>query len=261
MMRAISRSRFFQVGRSPAPAVLLFAILLSVLTVPALQGQAASGPDGTSATVPDAASAGQSEPTAKQTSPPEGEAGDEIKLKHSASVKLVARLTGLSLDHAYWLCVWLNFAMVVAAVLWVAKKNLPGMFRDRTAGIQKAMLEARKASEEANQRLADIESRLSRLDAEIGTMRTKADQEAAAEELRIKAAAEEDARRIVESAEQEIAAATKAARRELTAYAADLAVTLATRQIHVDSPTDQALVRSFARELASQGGEPGKVRQ
>ena len=260
-MRTISRSRFFQIGRSPAPVALGFAILFSVLAVPALQGQTPSGPEGASASVPDATSARQSGPTAKESNPPEGEGGDEIKLKHSSAVKLVARVTGLSLDHAYWLCVWLNFAVVVAAVLWVAKKNLPGMFRNRTAAIQKAMLEARKASEEANRRLADIESRLSRLDTEIGAMRTKADQEAAAEELRIKAAAEEDARRIVESAEQEIAAATKAARRELTAYAADLAVTLATRQIHVDSPTDQALVRSFARELANQGGEPGKGRQ
>ena len=173
-------------------------------------------------------------------------------------MKLVARLTGLSIDHAYLLCVLLNFAMVAGVVFWAAKKNLPGMFRNRTAGIQKAIQEARKASEDANRRLADIESRLSRLDTEIGTMRTAAEKEAAAEEVRIKAAAEEDAKRIVESAEQEIAAATKAARRELTAYAADLAVTLATRQIHVDSPTDQSLIRNFARGLGDNGGAPGR---
>jgi hypothetical protein len=47
----------------------------------------------------------------------------------------------------------------------------------------------------------------------------------------------------------------------LTAYAADLAVTLASRQIHIDVPTDQALVRSFSRDLANTGGGPGKGRQ
>ena len=47
-------------------------------------------------------------------------------------------------------------------------------------------------------------------------MTANAEKEAAAEEARIKAAAEEDARKIVESAEQEIAAAAKLARRELT---------------------------------------------
>ena len=132
------------------------------------------------------------------------------------------------------------------------------LFRNRTASIQKAMEEARKASEDANRRLAEIEARLSRLDAEIGGMRAAAEKEAAAEEQRIKAAADEDARKIVESAEQEIAAAAKSARRELTAYAADLAVSLAKKQIHVDAATDQALLRSFAQQLSANGGETRK---
>jgi F0F1-type ATP synthase membrane subunit b/b' len=89
-------------------------------------------------------------------------------------------------------------------------------------------------------------------------MRAAAEQEAAAEEQRIKAAAAEDARKIVVSAEQEIAAAAKAARRELTAYAADLAVSLAKKQIHVDAATDQALLRSFAKELSVNGGDARK---
>jgi F0F1-type ATP synthase membrane subunit b/b' len=79
------------------------------------------------------------------------------------------------------------------------------------------------------------------------------------EEARIQAAAEEDARKMVESAQQEIAAAAKSARRELTAYAADLAVGLAQTQIHVDAATDQELVRRFAGELGvSEASPPGK---
>ena len=79
----------------------------------------------------------------------------------------------------------------------------------------------------------------------------------ASEEARIKAAAEEDARKIVASAEQEISAAAKAARRQLTAHAADLAVGLAQKQIHVDAATDQVLVRNFADELGG-AKNPGK---
>ncbi len=182
---------------------------------------------------------------------------EQAQFKHSASVQLVARLTGLSLEHAYWLCVLLNFAVIAGTIFYFSKKNLPGVFRGRTAFIQKAMQEARQASEEANHRLAEIEVRLSRLDAEIGGMREAAAKEAAAEEARIKAAAAEDARKIVESAEQEIAAAAKSARRELTAYAANLAVSLAAKQIKVDAATDQALVRSFAKELAPKAGKDG----
>jgi F-type H+-transporting ATPase subunit b len=175
---------------------------------------------------------------------------DQAQFKQSASVQWVAKVTGLSLDRAYWLCVLLNFALIAGAIFYFSKKNLPSIFRNRTATIQKAMQEARQASEEAHKRLAEIESRLSRLSAEIATMTANAEKEAAAEEARIKAAAEEDARKIVESAEQEIAAAAKLARRELTAYAANLAVSLAARQIKVDTATDQALVRSFANELS-----------
>src|ERR1700680_5253090 len=99
-----------------------------------------------------------------------------------------------------------------------------------------------------------------KLDGEIGMMRDAAEKEGAAEESRIQAAAEEDARKIVLSAEQEVAAAVKAARRQLTAYAADLAVGLARKQIHVDAATDQALIRSFAGELTATPDAPGKGR-
>ena len=192
---------------------------------------------------------------------PEPNSGEDetAQFKHSASVQLLSRITGLSLDGAYWLAVLLNFAIVVGLIAWASKKNLPAMFRNRTASIQKSLEEARKASEDANRRLADIESRLGHLDDEIHQMRAASEKEAAAEEERIKASAAEEARRISESAGQEIAAATKAARRELTAYAADLAVSLASKQIHVDTSTDQALVRRFAQQISNDGGTRKKT--
>jgi F-type H+-transporting ATPase subunit b len=174
-------------------------------------------------------------------------------------VQLLARITGLSLEHAYWLAVLLNFAIVAGLIAWAAKKYLPTAFRNRTASIQRSLEEARRASEEAKRRLADIESRLGHLDDEINQMRAVSEKEAAAEEERIKAAAAEEARRISESAAQEIAAATKAARRELTAYAADLAVSLAAKQIHVDTATDQALVRRFAEQISNDGSTRKKA--
>jgi F-type H+-transporting ATPase subunit b len=166
---------------------------------------------------------------------------------------MIARLTGLSVSTTFLLSNILNFLVIAAIIIWAGRKYLPGIFRDRTTAIQKAMQEAQKASEEARRRLAEIESRLMRLDGEIGMMRDAAEKEAAAEEARIHAAAQEDARKLLESAQQEIASAAKTARRELTAYAADLAVALAQKQIHVDAATDRTLVRNFADELGSTG--------
>jgi F-type H+-transporting ATPase subunit b len=182
---------------------------------------------------------------------------ETAQFKHSASVKLLSRITGLSMDGSYWLAVGLNFAIVVGVIAWAAKKNLPAIFRNRTATIQKSLEEARRASEDANRRLSDIESRLGRLDHEIAQMRATGEKEAVAEEERIKAATAEDARRILESAQQEIDAAAKAARRDLTVFAADLAVSLAAKQIRVDGNTDRVLVRRFASQLSDDGG-PGK---
>ncbi|GAC1434135.1 MAG: hypothetical protein NVS1B11_29530 [Terriglobales bacterium] len=190
---------------------------------------------------------------------------ENAQFKQSPSVKLLAKFTGLSLQHAYLLSVLLNFAIIAGAVIFALKKKLPGVFRDRTNSIQKAMADARTASEDANRRLADIESRLSKLDGEINQMRLNAEKESAAEEARIKAAAEEDAREIVEAAEQEIEAAAKNVRRELKAYAADLAVSLARKQIRVDAATDHNLVSGFAQKLPDDGapdsGMQRKVRQ
>lgn len=186
---------------------------------------------------------------------------DEFEeFKHSASVQAIHRLTGLSVQQSFWASMILNFAVIAAVIIWAGRKFLPGIFRDRTTAIQKAMQEAQKASAEARQKLAEIESRLQKLDVEIGMMRDAAEREGAAEEARIKATAEEDARKIVASAEQEIAAAAKAARRQLTAHAADLAVGLAQKQIHVDAATDKVIVNNFASELGSASESSGKER-
>jgi F-type H+-transporting ATPase subunit b len=183
-----------------------------------------------------------------------GEGDETAQFKYSPSVRGIAKLTGLNLEQAYWLCVVLNFAVIAGLIAWAWKKNVPAMFRNRTAAIQKAMHDARAASEDARQRLAQVEARLAKLDSEIAQLTANAEREVAAEEERIKAAAAEDGRKIVQTVEQEIAAAAKNARRELTAYAADLAVGLAGKQLRVDAATDQGLVSDFTRQLTGNGG-------
>lgn len=197
---------------------------------------------------------GPGQELAHETREAAGEEQDETaEFKRSASVAFIARHTGLSLGNAYLFSVVLNFVVVAGLIVWAGCKYLPAVFRARTSSIQKAMQEAQKASEEARRRLAEIESRLTKLDSEIGSMRDSAEKEAAAEEARIRDAAEEETRRIVEGAQLEIAAAAKSARRDLTAFAADLAVGLAQKQIRIDAATDQGLVRNFAGELGASG--------
>ena len=196
---------------------------------------------------------------AKETREAAGEEEEHENLKHSAAIRYLARKTGMTVHQAHVFTVVLNFLIIAFLIYWYARKFVPAALRSRTESIQRALEEARAASQDANRRLSEIEARLSKLDVEIGQMQASAEKEAEGEEARIKKAAEEDVRKVVQAAEQEIATAAKQARRELMQHTADLAVALARKQIQVDSATDQALVRNFAGKLSS--GDGGKDRQ
>jgi F-type H+-transporting ATPase subunit b len=229
--------------------LMLFAVVPSS---PALQLNAQESQPSTG----DAArpAAGGTVATSQEAGKTEGKEADENEaLRNSPLVRWLARATGLSMNHAYWLCVLINFAIVFVGLAWGLRKKLPGMFKDRTRAIQSGIEEARKTSEEARRRLTEVEGRLSRLDVEIPEMRREAEENAATEEKRIVAETEEERRRIVASAEQEIALAAASARRELRSYAAGLAVDLAEKKIHVGKDTDEALVREFTGQLEKDG--------
>jgi F-type H+-transporting ATPase subunit b len=262
-------------------AVLAFVSLLAAPCASAQEQSAAqSSAQSSQQTATEPASAEPAKKKDKQADDPQGIGGqlaeetreatgaeeeDHANLKHAAPVQWLGRKLGLNVHQAHMLALSLNFAIIVAIVLWAACKFVPGMLRNRNASIQKALEEARAASQEANRRLAEIENRLRQLDVEIGQMQANAEKEAAAEEGRLQKAAEEDMRKVVLAAEQEIDTAAKLARRELSAHTASLAIALARQQINVDSNTDQVLVRTFASHLSSpashkddDGGKDGR---
>ena len=159
---------------------------------------------------------------------------------------------GLGKGASFGISLAVNFLGIIV-VCWLLMRTLPQVFRQRTAAIQKNIRDAQAASAEASRRLTEIEARLGKLDAEVAEIRQLADREGAAEEERIRQAAERDKQRIIEGAEAEIDALARNARRELKGYAASLAVDLAAHRIHVDEPTDYALVREFVDQLGKDG--------
>ena len=233
--------------------LLLFGVLSLLSVIPSRTlGQAQEQPSAQAHAAPEEKSVGGE--LAKESREAAGEEEENENLKHAAAVRYLARKTGISVHQAHLAMISLNFVIIAFLVYWFARKSVPAALRSRTEAIQRALEEGRAASQEANRRLAEIETRLRQLDVEIGQMQAAAEKEAEAEEGRIQKAAEEDIRKVVQAAEQEIVAAAKQARRELTWHTADLAIALAQKQIHVDSPTDQTLVRNFAGKLSSQDG-------
>ncbi len=202
------------------------------------------------------AQAGSTDELAEASREAAGE-DETAEFKRSAAkrwpVSWLVRVTGMGPITAYWFSIGIDFLVIAILIFLFVKAFLPGAFRARTESIRKSVDEARRASELAQKRLSDIEARLSKLDGEIAAMRTAAETEAKGEEERIRAAAEQDKKKIVEAAEQEIAAAANLARRDLKAYVAELAVTLAEKRIRINAETDEELVRSFVDELGKNG--------
>jgi F-type H+-transporting ATPase subunit b len=192
-------------------------------------------------------------PEKKEKGGKEEEEEENVGLKQSPMVKAIGSKLGLSPLAAYWVFWCLNFAIVLGVILWAVKSKLLGAMRERTLFIRKSMDEAKKTSEAAMARLAEIETRLSKLDGEVAELKSQAEKDFQVEEARIQQSAADDAKRVVEFAETEITAAAKAARRELKAFAAELAVSLAEKKIQIDPKTDQQLVSTFVNDLGKDG--------
>jgi F-type H+-transporting ATPase subunit b len=149
--------------------------------------------------------------------------GDDVYLK-SPSVVWLGKKLGIGTDRASKLADIGNFVILAAAIIWVAAKSLPKLLRDRNATIQKHLVDARTATDEARARLSGVEDSV-----------------------------ESEKKSILASAEQEISAATSHAQKQLQSYAAGLAIDQAASKLVVSTETDRLLVQGFALRLTGDG--------
>ncbi|HZY62941.1 MAG TPA: ATP synthase F0 subunit B [Edaphobacter sp.] len=240
-MRLSSIKRFF-------PVLLLVALLIT----PAFRAVAQE------ATAPAADGGRMSTPEAQSPEKNKQEEDESEAYRHSATVRALGAKLGMNAEQAATAFTVLNFIVLAVLVGWFLLKTLPKTFRNRTSAIQKHLVDARTATEEASARLSSVEGRLGKLDEQIAAMRAQAEKESALEEQRIKASVEDEKQKILAAAEQEISAATVQARRQIQQYAAELAIEQAARKLVVTAETDRLLVQGFARRLAGddvKGGE------
>jgi F-type H+-transporting ATPase subunit b len=190
-----------------------------------------------------------SEMTASKS--PQIDSGDETyrEFTDSQSVRRLAGWIGLSSNATFRLCSAFNFLLMLALIYWKGCPRLTAALQVRSSLIRRTIEEAELLSEEAQRRLAEIESRWAQLDSEIAAIQAAAEAGIRNEEQALLAATAEDTRRILEYSEQEIGASAQRARHELKAFAADLAVSLARQSIRIDERTDQDLIRAFVKEL------------
>jgi F-type H+-transporting ATPase subunit b len=169
--------------------------------------------------------------------------------RHSPMVTSLGAKLGMNPEQAATTFTLVNLVVLIALVGWFLLKSLPKTFRERNAAIDKHLVEAKKASDEAKARLSGVEGRLAKLDEQIASMKAQAEKDAQAEEQRMRSSVEEEKQKILASAEQEIYSAAAQARRQIQQYAADLAIDQAAKKLVVSAETDRLLVQEFARRL------------
>ena len=167
------------------------------------------------------------------------------ELKCSASVRQLSHWFGLSLEATSHVCGYFNFFLLVALIYWKAKPILTAVAQERSTSIKRAIEGAQQLGDEAASKLAAIEKRWAQLDHEIAAIQASTEAQVNQEERLMLEKNEEDVRRILENSERAIEAAVQHARSELTAFAANLAVSTAHQSMLIDEKTDQNLISAF----------------
>jgi F-type H+-transporting ATPase subunit b len=197
-------------------------------------------------------------PEAQSPEKNEQEKDENDAYLHSPMVVKLGAMLGMDAERSATVFQVANFALLALGIGWVAVKTLPKMLRDRSSAIQKHLVDARTATEEASTRLNSVEERLSKLDGQIAELRAQSEKDAVRDEARIKASVEEEKKNILAAAEQEISSATSSAQKQLQQYAAELAIEQAGRKLVVSAETDRLLVQSFAQRLAGDESKKGQ---
>lgn len=172
-----------------------------------------------------------------------------------AAVRAQAQETEGGAAHANEIFRWINFALVVGALVWVFLKLTPPFFRGHAAAISSAIDKASALKSKADRQLREAREKLAHLEQEIAGLRAIAQREAIVEAERIRQITQTDAERIAAAAQAEIQAAERAARLELKAMAANLAVdgaeALLAKQLTAEA--QEALVGALVESLAGSG--------
>jgi len=146
-----------------------------------------------------------------------------------------------------------NFVILVGGLGYVLRKPLAEFFSSRSASIQKALEEGRKALEASQGQLRQVEEKLRGLEAEIAAFKASSAREMEAERQRLQQASAEEAARLLESARAQVETALRGAKQDLKNYAAQQSVARAEELIRtrLDDAGRRRLVSQFMATLES----------
>ena len=167
------------------------------------------------------------------------------------ALALAAEQSGIWHNVTLWRVINLLIFVIILVYILRNKIRIGQVFDNRAARIAKELEQAKRDRQEAQERLAELEARLGRVDQEVAEIRAEAERESARESERIRQQAAADSEKIAHTAQREIEGAVKAAKDELRAFVAEQSVTLAEGIIRREiRPEDNAkMVNKFIDSL------------
>jgi F-type H+-transporting ATPase subunit b len=154
-----------------------------------------------------------------------------------------------------------NFAVLAGTLVYFLRSPIKSYLGDRGRQIRADLVKAAEMRSAAAAQAAAIEQKMAALPGELDALRRQGAEEVAAEEARIRQAADAERGRLLDQARREIDAQLKLAERQLVAHTADLAVGIAAARVKsIITADDQArLVDQYLGRLASAPAAGGQV--
>ena len=148
-----------------------------------------------------------------------------------------------------------NFAVLAGALVYLLRSPFGAFLENRKVQIRKSLTDAAATREGATRQLAVIDQKLHALPGNLEALKRRGATEIAAEEERIRQAADVERLRMVANGKREIERRAQTAERQLTQRAGELAVSLATERVR-RKITDADQARLVDRYLEQVRPEP-----
>lgn len=135
----------------------------------------------------------------------------------------------------------INLVLFVVVLYLLLRKPVREFFDRRLVAVREMLDKAARERHAATEKMAELDARLNRLDAEVAEIKTQAERESAAERARMEAEAKKDIEKVREMTGREIESAKQVAMADLREFAATKAVDLAEQMIRREmTPADDA---------------------
>lgn len=146
---------------------------------------------------------------------------------------------------------FLNLAIFTSAAIYVLRRPISQALASRREAIKQELVQAHEQKARAEAKLAEADSLLSRLDADVRAVQQQSQQEAELERQRLATSTVRELEKLKQQADREIEAANKAARKQLRQFFAKRSVDVARETVRgrLRPEDDRKLIEQSIGEL------------